>query len=177
MVPQSKAASVAVALVCLASFVAPALAQKGMGDAVGVARSGTSPSIVGLAGTVTAVKTSACPTTTGRSTTGMHIMMKSSDGRMINLHLGPATVLEPYRDRLLEGSNVNAHAFRTDKMPEGAYVAQSIQLGGEAIVLRDAALRPTWALGGGQGRGVRGSGGGSGMGPRGGGGRAPCWWQ
>lgn len=186
--------------------LAPAGAQKGMGDQTGVARSGERPPVTEFSGTVTALRTGACRQSTGRAVTGTHLLMRRSDGTTVNLHLGPASVLESYADLLGTGASVAVRAFRTDAMPANAFVAQSVTVGEETITLRQPNLRPVWALGPGDGAGMgpgggrgqgpggggmgprggrgqgpgggqgQGSGGGAGMGQGSGGGMGPCWW-
>jgi hypothetical protein len=46
---------------------------------------------------------------------------------------------------LANGDAVTVNAFRTERMLEGHFVAQSILLGEESIELRDGNLRPLWA--------------------------------
>ncbi len=172
------------AVAALWSFGATqALAQKGMGEPVGVARQAVRPELVSLSGKVTAVESGPCKLTTGRAGIGTHVILATEDGGALNVHLGPQAAVATLAERLKPGSAVHLSAFRTDKMPEDHYVAKSLTLGEETIPLRDASLRPAWAAargagrvglpgnaaaGFGTGRGTgRAPGGGQGLGPRG----------
>ena len=141
-----------------------AFGQKGTGASTGVAASGDRPEIVSLSGTVTAIKEAPCEKTTGRSPMGMHLMLDTDDGP-INLHLGPLAEMTDLRNSVREGATITTDAFRTDALPDGAFIAVSVTAGEVTHQLRDATtLRPRWA---------RGSGRGGGRGYRYGGGR--CW--
>lgn len=130
-----------------------ALAQRGMGDPTGVARQAVRPELVSLSGKVTAVESGPCELTTGRAGIGTHAMLETQKGESLNVHLGPQLAVAELAKRLKPGTALAVTAFRTDKMPEGHYVAQSLTLGEETIELRDATLRPVWAGGRGAGRG------------------------
>ena len=120
-------------------------AQKGVGDDTGVARQAIRPEIVTLQGTVTAVETGPCKNTTGRALVGTHVLLKASDGKTLNVHLGPAPVVESTAKLLAKDAEVKVTAFRTGAMPENHYVAQSLTVGEETVTLRDETLRPDWA--------------------------------
>jgi hypothetical protein len=125
----------------------PAVAQKGMGDREGVARQAEKPKVVALSGKVLSVESGPCENTTGRATVGTHLMLKSAQGKELNVHLGPEAAVEPVARRLSKGMKIDVKAFRTDKMPKAHFVAQSIRIGEETLELRDDALRPVWAGG------------------------------
>ncbi len=166
----------AVAVILLSGVYAPPLqAQRGMGDQEGVARRGIQPELVALTGEIEKVIVKPCEKTTGRATKGAHILLKTvSDDKQktLNVHLGPADaeIVEKLVEELSEGKKVSVSAFRTEKMPEDHYVAQSLTLGEETFKLRDEeTLRPVWAGDGRRGRGQpggRGKGRGRGRGPR-----------
>lgn len=151
----------------------PANAQRGTGEANGVAGQARNLPTVTLKGTVSEVKIGSCEQTTGGGVTGVHLQVKSADGRDINLHLGPQAALDDVLKVVKAGSAIKADAFRTDRMPQDAFVARSITVDNQAFQLRDENLRPRWAgngMGGGPGRG-------QGMGMGTGGGRSgACWW-
>jgi hypothetical protein len=171
-------ATVAAFLLVLLSAV-PAAAQKGMGEPTGVARQPAKPPIETMSGTIKDIKTGPCERTTGRSLEGVHLIVQMEYGKTINLHLGPAAALEDVLDRLSPGQQITCDAFRTEAMPEDAYVAKSLKVGDTTFDLRDDSLRPNWAIaarggrGGGPGTGGgRGQGLGRGLGLGGGG----CYW-
>jgi hypothetical protein len=141
----------AVALVGLGA--SEAFAQKGMGDQTGVARQAVKPEVVSLSGKITEVESGPCKATTGRSTVGTHVLLKAKGGKELNIHLGPQAEVADVAERLKVGERLAVKAFRTEKMPEGHYVAQVLKLGDETVELRDAALRPVWAGGQAMGRG------------------------
>jgi len=127
------------------AFPANSHAQKGMGDTTGIARQAIKPGIVSISGTVLEVITEPCKMTTGRALVGTHVRLKTEDGKELNIHLGPATAVEHLAKQLAAGTQVTADVFRTDKMPENAYVAQKIVLDNATLQLRDEYYRPVWA--------------------------------
>jgi len=128
-----------------AVLAAEIYAQKGMGDRSGVARLAVKPEVVSLSGTVLEVETGPCEKTTGRSTLGTHFLLETPDGESLNIHLGPAVDVKFVAKALAVGSTVSVEAFRTAKMPENHYTAQSVTSGDRTLVLRDENLRPVWA--------------------------------
>lgn len=174
-----------VAVVLALGLWSAAFAQRGVGDSQGVARQPTKPKVVSLSGKVVKVETATCEMTTGRSPLGTHLVMKTSDGKKLNIHLGPATAVEFVAKELSQGQKVKVEAFRTAKMKKGQYVARTLTFGSRTVELRDETLRPAWAgrSGPGWGRGW-GRGAGNGRGRGAGWGRAgaqpgrygACWW-
>jgi hypothetical protein len=150
--------------VTLVMFSVSANAQKGMGDSTGIAQQAVKPAVTTLSGKVLEIKTGPCEKTTGKSRIGTHLIIQS-DGTELNIHLGPENAVDHVIDQLAIGSPVTFDVFRTEKMPENAYIAKSVTLGDKVIHLRDDNLRPSWAYGRGKGQGM-----GPGRGPRG-----PCW--
>ncbi|ADP69639.1 hypothetical protein Rvan_0353 [Rhodomicrobium vannielii ATCC 17100] len=145
-----------------AAIAAPALAQKGTGEPSGVARQGLKLPVEAMSGTIEAIKIGRCEKTTGRSAEGAHLIVQMPDAK-INLHLGPTFALRDELKQLSVGQNISFEAFRTDRMPKGAYIAKSIRAGDKVFALRNDSLRPIWARGRGGGLPVA----------RGGG---ICWW-
>ncbi len=170
---------VAMALLLGLLFAVPAAAQKGMGEPTGVGRQAVKPPIETMSGSIKDIKIGRCERTTGRSLEGVHLIVQTESGKTINLHLGPAAALEDVLDQLSAGEQVTFEAFRTDAMPQDAYVAKSLKAGDTTFDLRDDNLRPNWAIaaqggrGGGPGMGA-GRGPGQGRGPGRGGGA--CYW-
>ena len=165
--------SLAMALLLMLMFAAPAVAQKGMGEPTGVARQAVKPPIETMSGTIKDIKIGSCERTTGRSLQGVHLIVQADSGKTINLHLGPDAALEDIVDQLSAGQQITFEAFRTDIMPADAYVAKSLKMGDATFDLRDDNLRPKWSIAaqGGRGGGP-GMGAGRGQGPGGGG----CYW-
>ncbi len=122
-----------------------AYAQRGMGDPVGVASQAVRPEVVALSGEVLKVNTEPCKMTTGPAYLGTHFLLKTPKGEELNVHLGPADRVSYVTEQLPLGENVTVNAFRTAKMPENHYVAQSVTFDGTTIQLRDENLRPLWA--------------------------------
>ena len=118
-----------VALLGIVSLVAPATAQKGMGEPGGVAGQAVKPPIETMSGTIKDIKTGRCERTTGRSVNGVHLIVQAQDNRTINLHLGPASALADTIQKLSPGETITFEAFRTDRMPKDAYVAKSLKVG------------------------------------------------
>lgn len=148
---RTRSGAIVLAIACgLAASAAHA--QRGVGDPTGVARQAVKPEGVSLSGKVLEVMTGPCENTTGRSPLGTHFLMKTEEGETLNIHLGPAVQVEFVAKDLSEGKNVQVRAFRTDKMEESHYVAQSLAYGDRTVQLRDDdTLRPVWA----GGRGAR----------------------
>ena len=149
-----------------------ALAQRGAGEANGVARQGLNLPVVTVTGTVNEVKIGPCENTTGRSAVGAHLIVKAADNSVVNLHLGPSVSVDDVLKAVKAGTAISADTFRTDRMPQDAYVVRTITVGNQAIQLRDSTLRPRWA-GSGMGNG-QGMGRGQGMGQVTG--QGSCWW-
>jgi hypothetical protein len=125
-------------------------AQRGMGQTVGVAKQAVKPEIVTLSGTLTEIKTGPCEQTTGHSPIGTHLLLKTHKGDVLNIHLGPQAAVADAVAKLSTGKELSILAFRTDKMPEKHYTAQSLTLGETTVTFRDAGLRPVWAGPGGR---------------------------
>ncbi|MCF7973434.1 MAG: hypothetical protein K9N55_06435 [Phycisphaerae bacterium] len=134
-----------VVMVVLLSLASVTLAQRGMGDAVGVVRQGLSPEIVALQGEVVRIITGPCEKSTGPSELGTHFIVKIEQGQERNIHLGPAHLVQNVTDLLSGGGTVSVSAFRTEKMLEGHYNAVTVRLGNQMIRLRGQNLRPVWA--------------------------------
>ena len=151
----------AVGTVAWLASAAPAMAQRGVGGDVGVARMAQAPEVVALEGKLVEIKTGPCENRVDDprwAPIGTHIILESSDGKRRNVHLGPAGAVAEMVKKLTTDQKVVVHAFRTDAMPENHYVAQRIAVGEEQIELRDAGLRPVWAGGGKGARGGQGAG-------------------
>jgi intracellular sulfur oxidation DsrE/DsrF family protein len=131
-------------LLALVSVVA-AYGQRGVGDHTGVARQASKPELVTVNGKVEGVKTGPCEMTTGGAKIGTHLLLKTTQGAELNIHLGPADAVESMVKGLSQGTRVTVLGFRTKGLPEGQYVAQSLKYGDTTIRLRDEQLRPVWA--------------------------------
>lgn len=140
-----------------------ALAQRGVGDPVGVARQGDALPVQTLSGTVVSIEVGACEQTTGRSPQGVHLLVDTDEGERINLHLGPLFAVDHLVDQMEDGLEISFDAFRTDALPDDAFIARTLRFDGKSVQLRDDSLRPSWAYGQGAGRG-RGMGQGQGRG-------------
>ncbi len=95
--------------------------------------------------------------------------MQSEDGAKFNIHLGPEKAVDHVVDQRVIGQAVTVDAFRTERLPDDAYIAKSLHLGDKVIHLRDDDLRPSWAYTQGKGQG-RSHGAGQGRGKWG-----SCW--
>lgn len=155
----------------LAAFLLamPATAQKGAGEATGVAQQAVKPAVITLTGEVVEIQTGPCENTTGRSPIGTHLIVQSADGAKLDIHLGPENAVDHIVDQLTTGQALTFEAFRTEQLPDDAYIAKSLRLDDKVIYLRDDNLRPSWAYGRGMGQG-RGPGMGQGLGRWG-----RCW--
>jgi len=122
-----------------------ASAQRGMGQATGVARQDVRPDVVSLSGKVREIDTGPCERTTGVASIGIHLVLETPAAEELNIHLGPAAAVDFIADQLPIGKQVTVDAFRTASMPENHYVAQVVTFDGTSIRLRDENLRPVWA--------------------------------
>jgi hypothetical protein len=120
-------------------------AQKGTGEAAGVARQPARPEVVSLSGKVRAIETGPCEMGTGRAYIGTHLVLETPQGKELNVHLGPAAAVGDVVGQLPPGKKVTVKGFRTGRMSESHYVAQSLAFDDTSIQLRDETLRPFWA--------------------------------
>ena len=136
------------ALVLLGMLLVPAaLAQKGTGNRTGIAREAEQPPLVTLSGTLLHTEEGPCEQTTGRSSIGRHLIVQGDADAPWNVHLGPAADIRRLVPDLSEGAPITLYVFRTDDLPDGAYIAQALTVDGITYTLRDATLRPVWASG------------------------------
>jgi len=156
------------AIVLSVAMVPVVYAQKGVGDQAGVARQPVLPPVVALSGKLVEIRIGLCEKTTGQSLVGTHLFVETPGGKNLNIHLGPAAGVADVVAKLSARANhdMTVKAFRTEKMPENHYVAQSLTFDANTIELRDENLRPVWAgrmngfrergvsQGGGRGRGT-----------------------
>lgn len=157
----------AIGAVAWLTSAAPAMAQRGVGGDVGVARMAQPPAVVVLEGKLVEIKTGPCENRVDdprRAPIGTHIILESSEGKRLNVHLGPARAVAEIVKQLATDQKLAVHAFRTDALPADHFVAQRIVAGEKSLELRDAALRPVWAGGGQAARGGAGGGQGPGQG-------------
>ncbi|MDZ7717878.1 MAG: hypothetical protein U5K72_03535 [Balneolaceae bacterium] len=126
--------------------VMPVSAQKGVGDATGIAREVEKPAIESFEGVLEQIKTGPCEHTTGHAYIGTHLFLKTGNSNQIlNIHLGAAYALESYVKGLEAGQIIEVQAFRTDAMEQGQYIAKEITANGQVLQLRNENLRPFWA--------------------------------
>jgi hypothetical protein len=166
----------ALAAIGLAFATSPVVAQRGMGGQAGVARMPVKPEIVTLTGKLTAISVGPCEQTTGRARVGVHLVVEptaptaegaaTAKAEPLNIHVGPAAVVQEMLTKFPIGTQMTIAAFRTDKMPANHYVAQSLKSDDASVTLRDESLRPVWAgaRGGPDGPGMQGRGPGYGRG-------------
>ncbi len=129
-------------------FSTTGYAQKGMGDHEGMARKAVKPPIVRISGILQEIRTHPCERTTGRALIGTHLILKDSQNREFNIHLGPTVEVADIVKRLSVGKEIEILVFRTEKMPADHRVATTLILGGRTIQLRDSMLRPSWSRSG-----------------------------
>jgi hypothetical protein len=142
-------------------------AQKGVGDENGIASQATKPSVTTLSGRISEIKQEPCENSTGKSPVGVHLIIKTNEQKDINLHLGPEDAVDHIVQQIAVGDSLTFAAFRTEKLPEGAFIAKSLTFNEKVVHLRDENLRPSWAYGQGKGKG-RGAQGRRGR-------HGPCW--
>lgn len=123
----------------------PVMAQRGTGSSTGVARSANDAEIFNVSGTIKEVLIGPCESTTGRSNSGSHIIINTSDDSELNIHLGPTIEVASIVDDCTLGENVKCKIFRTPDLPENNYVAIELETNRKFYKLRDSNLRPVWA--------------------------------
>jgi hypothetical protein len=162
--------------VLMGLWLPTAYAQRGMGDAEGLARRGLQPELTKVSGKLVRIETHPCQQTTGQGILGTHVGLLTPEGSTLDIDLGWAAAVESIAARLVIGQPLDAVVFRTDSMPEGRWVAKSLTIDGDVLALRDDRLRPFWA-GPGRGQGPSRTAAGSGWGTRGyrRWRRLPCW--
>jgi len=140
-------ARVLVAIAAWGALTATSVAwgQRGMGDSEEIVRQGQAPPVEELAGTLEKLEVAACQASTGRGQVGVHLLLRTENGELLNVHVGPARRLAALQEKLPVGKDVVVAAFRTEKMPGGHYVAREVRYGDEVIVLRGKNPRPLWA--------------------------------
>lgn len=118
-------------------------AQKGSGEASGLSRQGVNPELVKLEGMIQAIEQGPCKYTTGKSTSGTHLILVTKD-RTLNIHLGPTSEVLDFVANS-ENAELSVTAFRTNRLPKDHYIAKEFVLNESNIVLRDDKLKPLWA--------------------------------
>ena len=159
--------STIIAVAACIGFATVAMAQKGTGQAEGVARQTEKPELVTLSGIVKEIKFEPCKDTTGRSTIGTHIILQIKDGVTREIHVGPERDVQTLIQGIEAKQPLAVTGFRTEALPKDALVATTLVVGEKTVTIRDKDLRPVWAGKQGQGRGKgmgQGQGRGKGMG-------------
>lgn len=139
-----KLLSVLVGIGLLAS-VAPTFAQRGTGEDIGVARQGLAPEFTKVQGALEKIETGPCKRTTGYAYIGTHLFIRTTEGQVANVHVGSAEAVKPLVAKLTVGEAIEVDAFRTDRLSEGHYVAQTLRTDTEEFLVRREDLRPFWA--------------------------------
>ncbi len=131
---------------CLLLCTLPVIAQKGQGDATGIAREIEKPPIEHITGELLRIETGPCEQTTGHAYIGTHLYLKSDEnGQVLNIHLGAAYAVASYVKNLEIGKKLDVKGFRTELLKRDNYVAKEITVNGHTYQLRDENLRPFWA--------------------------------
>ncbi len=129
----------------IVGFAATGLAQRGTGEAVGLARQGVQAEPVHLEGTLERVETGPCKHTTGEAVIGVHLFLRVADDQLINLHVGAAEAVSSFTDSLEPGTTLRVEAFRTERLPDNHYIARVIETEDESFEVRNEDLQPFWA--------------------------------
>lgn len=119
--------------------------QKGVGAAAGLGQCDQISSIIELQGTVEQVKIGPCEYSTGRSPIGAHVLVKTADQSIVNVHLGPADELVPVTEALKTGEECCFAVFRTDRLPTDHYIAKEVVINKHTVILRNEDLKPFWS--------------------------------
>jgi hypothetical protein len=105
------------------------------------------PKIVEVEGVLEEVKDQDCPKNMCRESTTTLIMLKTKDGKMVKLHLGPTSLTKPMVEKLKKGSQLKAKAFQVPRMAQDEMIVQEISQDGTVVLFRDEMLIPVWAKG------------------------------
>ena len=131
-----------VVLALLACYTA--YAQKGMGTAEGSAQNDFPIDLVELHGVAQHVEEAPCANTLGKSTSGMHLTLLTTEEKEVNVHLGPTWAVSIWTEGI-EGHTVKLVVFRTQKLPENHFIAKELEWDDQKAVFRDGYLKPFWA--------------------------------
>lgn len=134
-----------IASAALIMGVGTASAQKGRGDDIGLSQQGFQAEVHTVSGTLDHIKVGPCESTTGHAVIGTHFFVKTADGQLLNLHIGPEAFARAFAATLTPGDTVTAEVFQTDKLVTGEYLVKSVTANGTTLQARDDALRPAWA--------------------------------
>ena len=105
-----------------------AYAQKGVGGSTGIARHAAKPEVVSLSGKLIEIRTARCESTTGRSPSGTHIILKAPDGKKLDVHLGPAEA-SPTGGEARRWPGGRCSGLCTDELKAEAFIVQSLPQG------------------------------------------------
>jgi len=131
--------------IMMAFMTTTAVAQRGTGEEEGLARRGLQPEMEEISGRLTAIETGPCQRTTGQEYIGTHLMIRTDDGRDLNVHIGAASAVQSFVDPLKVGQQIEATVFRTDRLPPDHYVAKTLRSGDAVLDVRREDLSPFWA--------------------------------
>lgn len=120
-------------------------AQRGTGEDIGVARQGITPERTLLQGTLEEIETGPCKRTTGYAYIGTHLFIRTADDQVANVHIGNAEAVAPIIEKLTVGEAIEVDVFRTERLEEGHYVAQTIRTDSDEYMIRREDLSPFWA--------------------------------
>lgn len=127
--------------------------QKGVGESEGLSRQGQTPEFFEFLGTLEKIEIGPCEHTTGKSVSGTHLMIRTMDKEMLNIHLGPTADMSKIVEGITVGDEIGVKVFRTEKLPADSYIDKELTIKGQTIVLRDETLKPVWSSGSGKGKG------------------------
>jgi hypothetical protein len=118
-------------------------AQKGTGETKGISKQQLNPELLTIEGTVEKIEIGPCKHTTGKSVSGTHLLVRTTD-ELINVHLGPTLEVSKLFSPK-KGTLITLIVFRTDRLPQDQYIAQKVIINGETTVFRDGTLKPVWS--------------------------------
>ncbi|MEE4196368.1 MAG: hypothetical protein V2I54_01880 [Bacteroidales bacterium] len=132
----------------LVNLIKISIAQKGLGNTSGISITAAPSQVIDISGKVEKVLVEPCTETTGRYTTGSHLLIKyAGNGKeqLLNIHLGPASLLSELTDQFMPGQEIKLKVYHADGFKKNHYVAKSLFYDNELYELRDDFLRPFWA--------------------------------
>jgi predicted Fe-Mo cluster-binding NifX family protein len=102
------------------------------------------PLLVSLSGELLKVNRKSDTPPARCSSFGVHLSVKTHDGRTVDIYLGPAAAVDFVTAGLSHGAKVDVNGFQSRGTDKLRYVAQSLTIGDKTVELRDEDLRPVW---------------------------------
>lgn len=87
-----------------------------------------------------------------KGVTGIHLVLKTADGRTTSIHLGPTFWVDSQAVKLAQGDRIAVTGSKVTYYGAPIVLAKSVEKEGKTLALRDSAGMPLWR---GMGMGMR----------------------